>query len=477
MKRLIVLLAVALLAVAPVANGQAWLNSMGKRVADRAEQKAKQKVEERINRKVDEATDRALDSAEAAAQKGLDEANRGLDEADKALQESGVEASDGTVEEQPVSAADRKRAEKAKAAGGEAAQAEPTAQKAAPERAAAAYNKFDFVAGDKIIFEDNHSRETLGEFPSQWDLIEGEAENAKVDGVNVISIKNNTTLRPFMQDMFNYLGDVFTVEFDYYNFLEKEDENYGELNIHFVPADQTHATWYNPFEIEFANNYRDKEYNDWGGEYKNMTYTYKWKTTTDEDRNGSNKTLDLGYNSWHHVSISFNKRAMKVYVDATRIANIPNMKANCGWLAIVYDSAADNYPAYVRNFRIAQGAVPLYDRMMSEGKFITYGITFDVGKSEIKPESTGELNRIVQMMTDDQTLKFSVEGHTDNTGNAASNQTLSEARSKAIANRLVEMGIGADRLSSAGKGQNNPIADNATDEGRAKNRRVEFVKQ
>ena len=72
-----------------------------------------------------------------------------------------------------------------------------------------------------------------------------------------------------------------------------------------------------------------------------MTYTYKWKTTTDEDRNGSNKTLDLGYNSWHHVSISFNKSAMNVYVDATRIANIPNMKANCGWLAIVYDSAAD----------------------------------------------------------------------------------------------------------------------------------------
>ena len=100
-----------------------------------------------------------------------------------------------------------------------------------------------------------------------------------------------------------------------------------------------------------------------------------------------------------------------------------------------------------------------------------------MGKSENQPESTGELNRIVQMMTDDQTLKFSVEGHTDNTGNAASNQKLSEASSKAIANRLVEMGIGADRLSSAGKGQNNPIADNATDEGRAKNRRVEFVKQ
>ena len=89
----------------------------------------------------------------------------------------------------------------------------------------------------------------------------------------------------------------------------------------------------------------------------------------------------------------------------------------------------------------------------------------------------GEINRIVTLMTENPDLKFSVEGHTDSTGNAASNQTLSEARSKAIVAKLVEMGIAADRLAAVGKGQNNPIADNATDEGRAKNRRVEFVKQ
>jgi outer membrane protein OmpA-like peptidoglycan-associated protein len=130
----------------------------------------------------------------------------------------------------------------------------------------------------------------------------------------------------------------------------------------------------------------------------------------------------------------------------------------------------------ITNVRIAKGAVPLYDRMMTDGKFITYGITFDVGKSVIKPESMGEINRIVTLMKDNPDLKFSVEGHTDATGNAASNQTLSEARSKAIVDKLVEMGIAKDRLQSAGKGQNNPIADNSTDEGRAKNRRVEFVK-
>jgi outer membrane protein OmpA-like peptidoglycan-associated protein len=101
---------------------------------------------------------------------------------------------------------------------------------------------------------------------------------------------------------------------------------------------------------------------------------------------------------------------------------------------------------------------------------------FDVGKSTIKPESMGEINRIVQLMNEKPELKFSIEGHTDNTGNAASNQTLSDARSQAVLDKLVEMGIAANRLQSAGKGQTNPIADNSTDEGRAKNRRVEFVK-
>ncbi len=154
--------------------------------------------------------------------------------------------------------------------------------------------------------------------------------------------------------------------------------------------------------------------------------------------------------------------------------SVPNVANPPGWFDFTIQNG--NIPLYVTNLRIAKGAVPLYDRMMSDGKFITYGITFDVGKSVIKPESMGEINRIVELMNQNPDLRFSVEGHTDSTGNAASNQTLSEARSAAIVAKLVEMGISADRLTSSGKGQNNPIADNATDEGRAKNRRVEFVK-
>ena len=168
---------------------------------------------------------------------------------------------------------------------------------------------------------------------------------------------------------------------------------------------------------------------------------------------------------------------MKVYINQTRVINIPNASQASQFYVFGSGSNQALDLMYIKNIRLAQGAVPLYDRMMSDGKFITYGITFDVGKATIKPESMGEINRIVTLMNENPDLKFSVEGHTDSTGNATSNQTLSEQRSQAIVAKLVELGIAQDRLTAVGKGQNSPIADNNTDEGRAKNRRVEFVKQ
>lgn len=231
------------------------------------------------------------------------------------------------------------------------------------------------------------------------------------------------------------------------------------------------------FKLGFPNHYEDGYYHQKNYPSSSFSnFTYNWESASGDNRTGNNDKLDVGINNWVHISLSFNKRAIKAYVNETRIANIPNIFNETGWVSLEY-SGSNDFPAYIRNIRIAKGAVPLYDRMISEGKFITYGITFDVGKSTIKDESMGEINRIVKLMNDNPDLKFSVEGHTDNTGSVAGNQKLSESRSQAIVDKLVEMGIASDRLSSSGKGQNSPIADNGTDEGRAKNRRVEFVKK
>jgi outer membrane protein OmpA-like peptidoglycan-associated protein len=109
--------------------------------------------------------------------------------------------------------------------------------------------------------------------------------------------------------------------------------------------------------------------------------------------------------------------------------------------------------------------------------FIALYINFDTGKASIKPESQPTIDQIVKLLKDNPQLKVSIEGHTDNTGTPAGNMTLSKQRAEAAVAALVKQGVEAGRLGSAGWGQDKPVADNRTDEGKAKNRRVEIVKK
>jgi OOP family OmpA-OmpF porin len=102
------------------------------------------------------------------------------------------------------------------------------------------------------------------------------------------------------------------------------------------------------------------------------------------------------------------------------------------------------------------------------------GVLFDFNKSTLKPESDPVLERVHELMAKDAALKLEVQGHTDNIGTDAYNQTLSESRAAAVDAWLTQHGIAGARLSSKGYGKTVPVADNGTDEGRAKNRRVEI---
>jgi outer membrane protein OmpA-like peptidoglycan-associated protein len=111
----------------------------------------------------------------------------------------------------------------------------------------------------------------------------------------------------------------------------------------------------------------------------------------------------------------------------------------------------------------------------TDGHIALY-INFETGKSDIKSESQKTIEQIVEMLKSNPALKISVEGHTDNVGTPASNQTLSENRAKAVMNAIITAGIDKTRLSSKGWGQTKPIAENKTEDNKAKNRRVEIVK-
>ncbi len=104
-----------------------------------------------------------------------------------------------------------------------------------------------------------------------------------------------------------------------------------------------------------------------------------------------------------------------------------------------------------------------------------YGVLFDFNKATLKPESDAVLARVAALMSKAPALALEVQGHTDAVGDDAYNQTLSEARAKSVRDWLVAHNVAASRLSSKGYGKTRPVADNRTDEGRAKNRRVEIA--
>ncbi len=126
---------------------------------------------------------------------------------------------------------------------------------------------------------------------------------------------------------------------------------------------------------------------------------------------------------------------------------------------------------------VEANAAGLSDEINKSGQVAIYGIHFDTGKAAILPDSDSILGEIVKLMQQNSDLKLRVEGHTDTKGVPSANQALSEKRAQAVVAWLTAHGVADARLSAKGFGQDKPVADNSTEEGRAKNRRVELVKQ
>ncbi len=330
---------------------------------------------------------------------------------------------------------------------GQDQQAGTEVQEAKPELK---WAKYDFVPGDRVIFEDDLVREENGEFPSRWDLVSGNVEVAEFGGENVIMFRDGhpTIIPYFKETKEDYLPDVFTVEFDLYC---------SSSRFKLFLYDRKNQ------ESGSPTGFTDLEINHYNMDFGRSTSDHPDKENLAERR-------------WMHVSVAYTNGKLKAYMDDTRLINIPRIDFDPKGITLYTYHASQDRLFYVKNVRIAEGGVKYYDRVMEDGKIVATGIRFDTGKSTLKPESMGVINEIYDLMVKYPELKFSVEGHTDNVGDDPSNMTLSADRAESVMNTLIDMGIAGDRLSSRGLGETMPMDDNNYPEGRANNRRVEFVK-
>jgi OOP family OmpA-OmpF porin len=116
------------------------------------------------------------------------------------------------------------------------------------------------------------------------------------------------------------------------------------------------------------------------------------------------------------------------------------------------------------------------NKLLKDGKIISYGILFDVNSDKLKPESYSTLKEIADILKENPTIRIRVVGHTDSDGDEASNLDLSKRRGASVKNELVnKFGIDAARLETDGKGESEPLAKNDSAVNKAKNRRVEFI--
>jgi OOP family OmpA-OmpF porin len=405
------------------------------------------KIEKEANKRLNKKTDQAIDKTFDKMEKDVDESVSGKNAEKDNNNKDVVTVAEGTDNNQKTDV--KKGSISVVSASEQPQELQP----------ALTWAKYDFVPGTEIIFEDDFRGETNGEFPSRWDITKGTVEMAQFgDDMVVYFRKTNSNgpdaILPYLKNRTeDYLPDEFTVEFDCYFYDKKTENNTYYLFFYDAKNQMKIMSPSKPIRVV----------------YNSVTYDHVGDKYPGQDEMKPKA-------GWRHVAISFNKRVIKAYLDDTRLVNIPNIEFNPTGIMLTAANVGGVNKPFIKNVRIAKGAVPLYDKFLVDGKFVTTGIKFDVNKATIKPESLGTINYVVKMMTDHPELKFSVEGHTDSDGEDASNQKLSEARAKAVLETMVKLGISSDRLTSKGHGESKPMVGNDSPEGKAQNRRVEFVK-
>jgi outer membrane protein OmpA-like peptidoglycan-associated protein len=420
-------------------------------------EKAKSKIEQRANQKVDNAMDKGLDKMEAGTKVKKDEDGDG-----KVKNADGSKVkidADGDV--------------KVKDADG-------TKEKGTMPPALSYTSKYDFVPGEKVVAYEDFNGAAIGDFPVNWNT------NATAEVVSLnnkegkwLKIQKEGVFHP---EFIKTIPENFTLEFDM-GVNNDFDSNPLAVNIATLnkPSDYTDYAHY----IEWRG--RPGLHLEFGPNNGRVSASSKLVASSGDGNYHVNNTAefkgwDNAKNTFAHVSLWRQKERLRVYVNGEKVwdapkAFLPGAKYNAITFAVQGSHTPEDYHV-LTNIRFAVGAADTRNKLITEGKFVTRGILFDVNSDKIKPESYGAIKDIANVLKENADVKVRIVGHTDADGDDAKNLDLSKRRAASVKNYLIkEFGLKGDNLETDGKGESAPVDKNTTAEGKANNRRVEFIKQ
>lgn len=328
------------------------------------------------------------------------------------------------------------------------------------------FSKYDFVPGEKVLFFDDFSQDAVGDFPALWTAdAPGEINTLNIASGNWFNL-NSTDGNYFYLKKIDFPKN-FIIEFD---IVPKKEG--GRIAAELI--------LYSEYKFKEMDNSPDPGE---GGIFISIEKE-KWNTAGYKKREsgqitGSSTVNPIEPDKVNHVIIWVQNRRLRIYCKSAKVLDMPTN---------IFDGTQFNRfcfrlprgascGSYISNMRITDAAPDMRSKLITDGKLVSYGIYFDVNKDVVNPESYGTLKGIADVMKANPDVRVKIIGHTDSDGADAANLDLSKRRGASVKDALVkDFGIDASRLESDGMGETQPVAPNDTQENKAINRRVEFIK-
>lgn len=342
-----------------------------------------------------------------------------------------------------------------------------TAKNAGPSDKPAfqSYSKYDFIAGEKVMFFDDFTETAVGDFPPNWNTnASGEVVTNNLYPGNWFKLIGEGSIA---LDEGLKLPDNYTIEFDVVPHASGGDFDNFDFGFYIYGAE-------NPIDL------------DEGGAIPGtggikMTFGYRGTYSAYFDgsytMDGVKDEAIMEVDKKYRLSFWVQKTRLRVYQDQVKIFDLPKVfKSGFQANMMRFELWGAGSPM-ISNFRVAAGLPDMRSKLITEGKLVSYGIYFDVNKDIVKPESYGTLKGIADVLKENPTVRVKIVGHTDSDGADAANLDLSKRRGASVKEELVKsFGIDASRLESDGLGESRPVAPNDMQTNKALNRRVEFIK-